>query len=357
MALIVGIPNQALDANGEVMPFAEYHTFDADAPTTPKVTYSDTGLTVEHANPVVAGDDGYFPQMFAQEGDAYYLVLTPENGDPDVPFQAYEQVWSVGGDETTAFERTFADARLRITSGEVETGVDGVLIQAGRASPQNVGGYLKEEGWNGTQLDKKIVDAAETELTGNLKVTGLIARGSISPAVPIAVARGTMSAAATLDIPLDGSFTHWQLTLNNWRPDGTGAPVFWMLFSFDGGATFKTGASDYMYEGFFQSASAASTAVSRTAAAFINPLVGSGNSMTDGCAQIVMDIWSAVSRETMVMSRFAVFGSDAAQVRTGVGGGATTNKAFGKATHVRLTNSLTGSAVTTSCDYTLVGMP
>lgn len=360
MALIVGIPNQALDANGAVMPFAEFHTFDADAPTTPKATYSDPGLTVEHTNPIVAGDDGYFPQAFAQEGQAFYFALTPENGDPDVAFQAYEQVWAVGGDETTAFERTFADARLRITSGEIEDGLDGVLIQAGRPAPLNVGGYLKEEGWAGTQLDKKITDAAVTEFTGDVEIGGDIKVGEFENAVPVVLARGTQAATASFDLALPAGYGSYEIHVRNFITVSTSAVQLHARLSFDDGATYKSGTADYQSQGLSHSSGSAQGQVATSATDMNLTAVSNNMGTASGGADISVELFTGASRETRTLTRLVAFVAGNGSISTtGLTSATTNNKAYGRATNIQLfaVAAVGGAATNMSCDYVLIGKP
>lgn len=354
MALIVGIPYQALDGNGEVMPFAEYHTFEADAPTTPKITYADPGLTVMHPNPLPALDDGYFPPMYAQEGDALYIAFTPQNGDPDVPFKAYEQVWAVGGDETTAFERTFADARLRITSGEVESGLDGILIQAGRPSPINTGGYLKEEGWAGTQLDKKIINAAMTEFTGALKVGGTIAHGNISPGFPVALAKVVVTAASTIEIALPAGYDAYTLEIRNFVGSVATAVNLNAQLSFDNAATYKSASGDYMYSSIHVTGSSTEAGNGSVSSTSIPLALGGGGGLGLGGTDVRSEIFVGAARETRLITNMTAFtAGNNLLSQTGLIGGTTNNKGYGRATHIKITPT----AGTMSFTYVLIGKP
>lgn len=63
--------------------------------TTPKPTYSDTGLSIQNPNPVVADADGRISEnMWVSDPSLYKLVLTDEN---DVVIQTTDPVQSISG--------------------------------------------------------------------------------------------------------------------------------------------------------------------------------------------------------------------------------------------------------------------
>ena len=64
---------QEFDANGKPAPGALLYTYEAGT-STPKVTYSDAGLTIPNANPVEADAGGRFGPVFAEAGD-YRLIM------------------------------------------------------------------------------------------------------------------------------------------------------------------------------------------------------------------------------------------------------------------------------------------
>lgn len=64
----------AVDANGSPLPGAKLNTYDAGT-TTPRATFSDDALSVQHANPIIADSAGVFPDIYLSPVQ-YKLVLT-----------------------------------------------------------------------------------------------------------------------------------------------------------------------------------------------------------------------------------------------------------------------------------------
>lgn len=63
-----------VDANGNPRVGAKLYTYETGT-STPKPTYSDAGLTVQNANPIISDADGYFSDIFLASG-AYRFRLT-----------------------------------------------------------------------------------------------------------------------------------------------------------------------------------------------------------------------------------------------------------------------------------------
>ena len=63
-----------VDANGNPRAGAKLYTYETGT-STPKPTYSDAGLTVANANPIISDADGYFSDIFLASG-AYRFRLT-----------------------------------------------------------------------------------------------------------------------------------------------------------------------------------------------------------------------------------------------------------------------------------------
>lgn len=72
--LFQGPKFRALDANGDIMPGAKL-LFYATSTTTPEDTYSDSGLTTPHANPVIADSSGEFPAIYLDPSVTYRVIL------------------------------------------------------------------------------------------------------------------------------------------------------------------------------------------------------------------------------------------------------------------------------------------
>jgi hypothetical protein len=67
---------QQSDANGNPVSGARLFTYEAGT-STPKPTFSDAGLTIANANPVVANAGGVFGPVFATTGDYKLEMQTP----------------------------------------------------------------------------------------------------------------------------------------------------------------------------------------------------------------------------------------------------------------------------------------
>lgn len=66
---------QFRDATGAPMAGAKLYTFETGT-TTPKPTFSDAGLTVANANPIIANADGYFGDVFLEAGGYRFQLTT-----------------------------------------------------------------------------------------------------------------------------------------------------------------------------------------------------------------------------------------------------------------------------------------
>ncbi|HET6971721.1 MAG TPA: hypothetical protein VFH92_11390 [Phenylobacterium sp.] len=238
MARIYHPYERALDNNGKPMPFAQLYTRDAASPTTPKETWSDVGLTTPNPNPIQADQYGFFPAAFASEGEAYYLILVPNGGNPAAPFHSADGVDALGSDVAADLARTFAAARMLISGGLTDGVHQGVIIAAGLPSPTATGGYMSLEGWAGTQLDRLDLKAATANVLGRLKENDKKLQGVVYAenqafagvsAVIIPLPNDPVGARACLIDIIDFHI-----------PD-----ILKITLSYDGGATFKSGATDY----------------------------------------------------------------------------------------------------------------
>ncbi len=259
MALLYESMHRAMDDNGVPMPFAELYTRDPVTTTTPKVTYSDPDLDVSHqnTNPLVADAAGYFGPIYAGSDEQFYLILTVADGDPNAPYKTYPDVTALGGDGGTSFDRTFASARLKITSGEVDTGISGILIQTGPSSPDETGGAVLMQGQAGTQGDLAVFDYVETRVTGTVEVTGNATLGGSAlvdddltvtnptkaGSIIAKLASGTATAAASVEITLDADFDAYLIEIYDLAQSA--ASILTAVLSFDG-STYKTAAGDYV---------------------------------------------------------------------------------------------------------------
>ncbi len=334
MALLYQSMYRAVDDNGDPMPFAELYTRDPVATTTPKATYSDPDLDVSHlnTNPLIADAAGYFGPMYAGSDQQFYLILTEADGDPTAPYKVFADVTALGGDSADSFERTFASARLKITSGEVDTGISGILIQTGPSSPDDTGGAVRMGGQDGTQGDLAIFDYAEIEANGDMSIEGdLSLSGSFTTTGVTGfvqlVSNGACTAAASQVIALPSGYDRYKLVLADFNCSA--ASLLSAVFSFDGGGSYKTGAGDY--DGELVYATASAIASSANAAN-----IGLSGSNVAKYGHYELAIFSDTTTETQVAGQGSYILVADGSSRILFLSGSTDAKSYGKATHVKL---------------------
>lgn len=327
---------QVFDANGEPLPGALLYTYEPNT-TTPKATYTSGTLTTPLPNPVVADSAGRFPQMFADEGDIYDLEL---HTAADVFVEGYEDYTALGT-TTGGIDIDFGlDGRFRVDGSGGQPN-----IEFGDPVGDAVGGDGRIGGWGGTQGDDLEIDFANVEFTGSVTAGGVL-----NP-FPRLLTSGTATAAATTDIVLNQSFENWELRLTNLT--SSTAAIVQLRVSFDGGATYKSTAGDYAYQGIGQSnAAAVNTAVAT--ADHMRLSQGAVASTATGGAMFTVRINSRAAQETFAISNFAsVIAGTVAESNSGQMSSSTNNKNFGKATNIRIL----GATGTLTFQYALTGIP
>jgi hypothetical protein len=199
--------------------------------------FSDEALSVPLTNPVVANSSGFTPVIFAAEAtsvDVTYLTAA----DATVTGRTYTAIPFLGSD-TGTFTRTLpGGTRFKITDGG---GI--VLMQVGDASPDSVGGQLTIEGWAGTQGDTLTLDFATTNTTGVITENSKKLLGIVNTNAT------TFTAVSSVDIALtqnpSGVLAH---DVDVFKLIASSASCqLGVQFSYDGGATYKSGASDYAF--------------------------------------------------------------------------------------------------------------
>ena len=361
MALLYESMHRAMDDSGVPMPFAELYTRDPVATTTPKATYSDPDLDVSHlnTNPLVADAAGYFGPIYAGSDEQFYLILTVADGDPTAPYKVYADVTAIGGDAGTSFDRTFTSARLKITSGDVDTGVNGILIQTGPSSPDDTGGAVRMQGQAGTQGDLAILDYSVTELTGTVDVSGnatiggsalvdddlTITNPTKAGSVYAKLGSGTATAQTAVDIPLDADFDSYILEIENLS--SAASPDIRCVLSFDAVPNFKTAAGDYTGVPIYIGGTTTG-ATSNSANMVLFPSGISSGAVLYG--RITLRLNSRAGEETAVVGIVHLVKPSNVTLWPQ---GATNAKSYGKATFIRI---LTASS-TISFRWTLFGVP
>lgn len=190
---------------------------------------------------MIADSNGVFAQIFGVEGLSVDLVLKTSG---DVTLYTQDDVVFVGAN-SGVITRDFTNSRLRMA------GSGGIIsIEAGDPTGDDVGGALRLGGYLGTQADTLSLDAAQTNTTGRFKENS-----KKLPAVVYTEAT-TFSAVAILDIPLPNDpvgARAWEVDI--WDFSATTSANLRHRFSYDGGATYAAGATDYAYQFSFVSGS------------------------------------------------------------------------------------------------------
>lgn len=169
---------------------------------------------------------------------------------------------AMGADSGT-WLRDFGTSRARVAgSGGVTS------FEAGPPVGDDVGGAVRLGGYESTQADTAEIDAAATTVTGSMDVSGALnADGLITENSKklYGVVQETTSPAAAAGIDL--ALTETPANVRAWSVEGidivmSATATVNLTLSYDGGATFKTGATDY---GFTRSVQAVtSTTVGST---------------------------------------------------------------------------------------------
>lgn len=228
MALIYDSRFRALDSNGDPLVGATLTVKDAGTSTLSSI-YRDNGLSDAMTNPTSGGDvadaGGWFPQIFTEEA-RFDITLKDADG---VTVQTWEDVSGLG-EGTSAFSRDFGNSRAQITgSGGV------VRFEGGPPEGDDTGGQVEIGGWDDTQAETMVLDAAAIDTTGKLKENSKKLSG-------VVVGSASFSAAANVDIALTNDpsgVEAYDIDLVNVIAS-TGVTSIAVTFSYDNGATYAS---------------------------------------------------------------------------------------------------------------------
>lgn len=235
------------DASNVPQNGAKLRIYDAGTTNLTSV-FSDAALSVPLTNPVVASSSGILPQVFAAEGTVVDLQWLT-SADVSIPGRSYEDVTFVGADSGDFTRTVTGNGRVKITGSG-----GAVLFQAGDPSPDNTGGTLTIEGWAGTQGDTLTLDFALANATGRIKEQSKKLQGTVYTEAT------QVTAQSSVDILLPNDPTGcraWMIHIWDYSQSGTGN--LRTRLSYDSGATYKAGASDYDWW-WYASATAGSVA-------------------------------------------------------------------------------------------------
>lgn len=231
MAYLTKNLERLTDGNGNPLPGGKLRVYNANT-TTPADLFTATGLTGAAANPIVADAAGILPMRFLAAGNYDIAVLTSGG----VVVDAWDDVPSVGSDEATLF-KNFTNSRFQVR------GVGGtVYVEAGDADPDNIGGIGVLGGWNGTQATSWTVNAATFDVVGWLTENSKKLIGTVyTPATSFSSSTGV--AIQLVNVPT--GVRAWEIYV--WDIQAAGTTALTAQLSYDSGATYKSGASDYAY--------------------------------------------------------------------------------------------------------------
>lgn len=196
-----------------------------------------------------------FPQIFGVEGLGVDMILKTSAG---VTLYTYDDV-VFSGANTGTISRDFTNSRMLFS------GSGGIIsAEAGDPSPDDIGGKWRIGGWNGTQADLITLDAALSNTTGRFKENS-----KKLPSVVYTEATA-FAAVANVDIALPNDpvgCRAWEVDV--WDFTASTSINLRHRFSYDGGATYAAGASDYAYQVAYISV-ATETLAEDTADPYIN---------------------------------------------------------------------------------------
>lgn len=237
MGILLAPGTRVLDSTGAAISGGKVRVYNANT-TTLSSLYSDTGLSVAIPNPVVCSSTGY-P---TSNGTTPTLVFAAD-ANYDIAFldaassvlRSWDDMPSLGEDNSTFLRTLSGGTRLKFA----DTG-GRVLMQVGSASPDDIGGQLTVEGWQGTTGDDVLFDFSTIDTTGVYKENGKKIPGVVYTEAT------TFAAAPTVDIPLTNSPTGvigWDIDV--WDFVMSATANLYGRFSYDSGANYKAGATDY----------------------------------------------------------------------------------------------------------------
>lgn len=290
--------------------------------------FSDADLTVPLPNPVICNSAGYpstgagvTPTLVFAEDANYDIAFLDAS---DVQLVAFEDLPSLGSDASTLL-KVFGSARFQVDD-------DGgtIRIQAGDPSPDDTGGSMELSGWEGTQGVLLTFDFETVSTTGALTERGKKLPGIVQTAATQVTAVATPPIALPENIP---GVRAWKVTLFDLQKSGSAGNIQAQL-SYDGGGTYKSGASDY-----WSNIAYGGISTSAVADAFMQFTVGMEfPSDRPGLIEFLIITPDSGPNATVVMGQAAGFinGSASAEGATfccyGVGG-------YERATHIQIYNS------------------
>lgn len=233
MASVPDVRWCAFDAQGNAYSGALLYIFDTGTTNLSSI-YSNSGLTVAASNPLTADANGLFAQWYAPEAALYDIQVKTSGG---VLLRSYVAVAAVGTD-SGSLTRDFGTSRF------AARGSGGVTyVEAGDASPDNIGGHMSLGGWAGTQADEIDANALLFNIVGGrFKEQGYKLDGTVRSE------NVTFSNVASVAIPLTNDPTGvrvFEVDIFDLSLASNSSQVLALTLSFDGGVTYAS--ADYAW--------------------------------------------------------------------------------------------------------------
>jgi hypothetical protein len=237
MAILFPPGLRLFDADGAPLSGAKIRVYTANT-TSLASLFSDSGLTSAITNPVITDAAGY-PSNGGNECGIYCA-----SGTYDVAFLTSADVVFASWDDMVPWGTDAGDINQVVTGNgrfEVTGAAGSVFLRAGDPDPDDVGGTLVIEGWDGTQLDTLTIDAATANITGRLQENGKTITSVVQTAAT------TFTAVTEIDIAIPETVSG----IRAYRIDifdlvkSTTTGNIRLRLAYDGVPTFKTGAADY----------------------------------------------------------------------------------------------------------------
>lgn len=281
------------------------------------------------SNPTSGADKsdaaGRFPQIFAAEG-AIFDVLEKDSGGSTIA--TYLNVVSLGSN-TGALSRDFTTSRFQARGAGGTT-----YVEAGDPTGDDVGGTMQIGGWNGTAADLITLAATLVNVTGRLKENSKKLPGTVY------AENQTFSTVASVIIPLTADpagVRGFHIDVADLMFSAT-VPNLNAVFSYDNGATYKTGSTDY--EGLVFIVGAGTTSVGANTAGSLALVIG-GHSPANKPAKISIDIICPDSGldHTVIESRFTGYDNTGTPIPLSQQGANFGKGGYGRPTHMKLVPS------------------
>lgn len=337
MALLSPAGQRITSAAGLPISGGKAQIYDVNT-TTLSAVFSNAAMSTPLTNPVVADANGWLPAIFAAEG-SYDIAHLSAGG---VVLKSWEDWPTYTASGAGNIERVLSGSRVLIDGGDIGTGPTGVRINAGSPSPDDVGGYLRLGGWEGTQGDELDVDFATVDF---LQPKSFHEDGKrLSRLLQTAATSFTTQASVAVPLTNDPLGTRrFKVTFYD-LDFSSDVAVIQLRLAYDGVPTLKSGANDYGWN-YVQDGAAASTdnldtriVIHTTSySSATNPVIIEFDLITpdSGSANTVLWGWFVGANEGSTVNPPVLTNF------TGIGYGA-----YGRATHVALvpsTGTVSGS--------------